>query len=124
MKNKCRKCISWKRVGETLTGKCLNPDAVAWANEQGFLDFCPDINFGCHFWDDGGIKKLSVAYEESKKELTYAICSGCEKMFIDDIPMLGNLICPYCNYAIWRGEDTIEDAKKVIQKQKELRNKL
>ena len=45
------------------------------------------------------LKEFICSYKKDK----YAYCSGCEQIFIDDIDIIGNVICPECHFAIERG---------------------
>ncbi len=63
-----------------------------------------------------------------KYPISFAVCTNCKEIFIDDYPLFGSYICPNCKsleIALVRGFDSIEDAENYLDElnEKEKKNK-
>lgn len=50
---------------------------------------------------------------ELSRTKTYAVCHKCKKVYQDDAPQYGALMCPICLYAVERGL-TKENARNML----------
>lgn len=50
---------------------------------------------------------------ELVKITTYAVCHNCKKVYQDDAPQYGSLMCPICRNAVERGV-TKENARNML----------
>lgn len=65
---------------------------------------------------------IPLLSEETKqaanRSATFAYCINCKRLYIDDLPMPGTILCPHCDrYALHRGltEEEIEQRNLEIR---------
>lgn len=63
---------------------------------------------------------IPLLSEETKqaasKTAHYAYCINCKRLYIDDLPMPGTVLCPHCDrYALHRGLTEEEIARRNLE---------